>query len=48
MNQVQDGEEEVKFELRPHLFKAYLKAIGFRLLYVIDDVENDVADMGVG
>ena len=48
MNQAAEGEKEVKFELKPHLFKAYLKAIGFKLLYVINDLDDDITDMAAG
>ena len=48
MNQVPEGEQEVKFELKPHLFKAYLKTIGFKLLYVINDLDDDISDMAAG
>ena len=40
------AEDEQKFELRPHLFKAYLKSIGFKLLHVIDDKDSgDITEL---
>ena len=50
---IDEEKENQKIELKPHLFKVYLKAIGFKLLYVINESSSnnaflsDIADIDI-
>ena len=37
--------KEQNIELKPHLFKLYLKMIGFKLLYVVNEAGNSDLDI---